>query len=188
MIYLTKAVFINSCQTFIFFPSSLAYWIDQRWCCLSCLVCREETRGRFGYLHTILARLPRTPTPQHLTFLKWKINKQKPKCESLTSLDASAWCMANTERLVWPSHWNDWKYLPFLLQNGFDVANNEHETEAKMKGRREGPRGSAVLGPLVLLYHLCPAAGGVGPRVTCEGMRVKSQRANAHHGARPFGD
>lgn len=70
MIYLTKAVFINSCQTFIFFPSSRAYGIDPSLCRLAstsvfCVGQEEVDRGFVIDAQTIgqVTQGPPTPVP-----------------------------------------------------------------------------------------------------------------------------
>lgn len=63
MIYLTKAVFINSCQTFIFFPSSQASRIDPGWCSFCLLYWAGKWRRCAGRL-VIYALSIRQVTPE----------------------------------------------------------------------------------------------------------------------------
>lgn len=70
MIYLTKAVFINSCQTFIFFPSSPAHRIDLRLCCLFPVPCTglglEEAIRGFVIYSLSFSQVTQGPPPTPL--------------------------------------------------------------------------------------------------------------------------
>lgn len=101
-------------SNFYFLPSSPAYGIDLRLCCLSSVPCieqgREEVYRRLCYLCTVprpsYPGPPPSPLPPAPDILKTK-NKQTEN-KNLTSLDASAWCVVNTENLMRLRHCVIW--------------------------------------------------------------------------------
>lgn len=93
MIYLTEAVFKNSCQTLIFLPSSWAHRIDLRLCWLPwCLLYREGTAGGgrevLLFMRRPSGKLPRTHALAldvlKLTNRQTTNKKQKPKLPAHT--------------------------------------------------------------------------------------------------------
>lgn len=139
MIYLTKAVFINSCQTFIFFPSSQAYGIDPGLFHLSSVFCvgqgHRGVRRRFCYwcvIHRPVYPRPTYPRPWHF------FNKKSTKTKTLTSMDTSDWCAVSTGNLACSSCRAISSAYSVSSQSDSNVASN-HCEESQLKRRREGP-------------------------------------------------
>ena len=139
MIYLTKAVFINSCQTFIFFP--LLELTELIWGCavspLSLVLSRGGRRctGGFVIYAPSLVQVTQDPPipPPAPDILKTK--KKQTENKSLTSLDASAWCVVNTENLIRLRHCRIWSvYSVFFSKMALMLP----ITPARKTGRRGG--------------------------------------------------
>lgn len=169
MIYLSKAEFINSCQTFIFFPSSRACGIELRLCCLCfCLLCWASTRrrrtGSVGIYPLSIGQVTQDPPTPDPDILKAK-NKQTTN-KSIASLEASAWCVFPTENLVFLSLPKDRKYvLHFFTKMALLLAITA-TTGSNMKGSRA--LGASLPGASsATLYSPVPSLQAPTMRVSC---------------------
>lgn len=124
---------------------------------LSCALHWAGTGGgdqRLCYLLTVLQPSypgPTSHTPSPPMFLKQKINEQNL---SLTSLEASAWCAANTENLIRP-HQRTLSSVGSVFSFSFSskMALMLPGTTARMRGRR-----GRLPEPCALGWHLCQCA------------------------------
>lgn len=161
MMRLTEAVFINSCQTFIFFSPSWAAGIDPGSAVSASVLGRgmEAVQGRVGFLwHTT-----HPPPPQLLhegspIFKMKNQHKAKQNKESPASLDAAAWCMIRTDFSIVAGRYKGFPLFP--LRNNF-LSIDKHCEQRRGKRRDEMSRATRSfcqhLGRLTLGAH--PAAG-----------------------------